>query len=250
MGGSVAATVVFDFDRTIIDDDSDRWIVTELGLTHLFNQLRHTMPWTSLMDRIMEELHSHGITIDHIAECLKRTPLHPNIVSAIKSAHALGCDLRIISDANEFSIRTILEHHGLSGCFSQINTNRCFVDDEGRLHVTPFHDSTLSPHACSLCPPNMCKGLVIDQIRGSLPGNERKFIYLGDGTGDYCPTLKLKEGDFVMPRKNYPLWNRIHSDPKLVAAEVHDWSNGEELESILLKLINKIAPTSGQVLDH
>jgi len=91
---------------------------------------------------------------------------------------------------------------------------------------------------------------VINQIRGSLPGNERKFIYLGDGSGDYCPTLKLKEGDFVMPRKNYPLWNRIHSDPKLVAAEVHDWSNGEELESILLKLINKIAPTSDYVDSH
>ncbi|BAU02608.1 hypothetical protein VIGAN_11216300 [Vigna angularis var. angularis] len=120
MGGSVA--VVFDFDRTIIDHDSDRWIITGLGLTHLFNQLRQTMPWTSLMDRIMEELHSNGITVDHIAECLKRTPLHPNIVSAIKSAHALGCDLRIISDANMFSIRTILEHHGLLGCFSQINT--------------------------------------------------------------------------------------------------------------------------------
>ncbi|KAG2403181.1 uncharacterized protein HKW66_Vig0184670 [Vigna angularis] len=31
MGRSVVATVVFDFDRTIIDDDNDRWIVTELG---------------------------------------------------------------------------------------------------------------------------------------------------------------------------------------------------------------------------
>ncbi|CAJ1937133.1 unnamed protein product, partial [Sphenostylis stenocarpa] len=51
-------------------------------------------------------------------------------------------------------------------------------------------------------------------------------------------------GDFVMPRKNYPLWNGIDSDPELVAAEVHDWSNGEEFESILLNLINKLAPAS------
>ncbi|KAL2342609.1 hypothetical protein Fmac_003894 [Flemingia macrophylla] len=247
MGGSAAATVVvFDFDRTLIDDDSDRWIVAEMGLTHLFNQLRQTMPWTSLMDRIMEELHSHGITADHIVQCLKRVPLHPNTVSAIKSAHALGCDLRIISDANLFFIRTILEHRGLLGCFSHIYTNPSFLDSEGRLRITPFHDSTLSPHACPLCPPNMCKGLVMDQIRDSSPGNERRFIYLGDGSGDYCPTLKLKGGDFVMPRKNYPLSNRIHSDPKLVAAEVHDWSNGEELENILLNLINKLGPTNGE----
>ncbi|RDX88604.1 Inorganic pyrophosphatase 2, partial [Mucuna pruriens] len=248
--------VVFDFDRTIIDDDSDRWIISEMGVTQLFNQLRHTMPWTSLMDRIMEELHSEGISADDIAECLKRAFLHPSIVSAIKSAHALGCELRIISDANLFSIQTILEHHGLLGCFSHINSNPAFVDSQGRLRITPFHDSTLPPHACPRCPPNMCKvtplvsqchmGLVIDQIRSSLPENERRFIYLGDGSGDYCPTMKLEGGDFVMPRKNYPLWNQICSDPKLVAAQVHDWSNGEELENILLNLVNKLTPTKAE----
>ncbi|XP_057422174.1 inorganic pyrophosphatase 2 [Lotus japonicus] len=236
---ATATVVIFDFDRTIIDDDSDSWIIAEMGLTPIFSQLSSTMPWTPLMNRMMEELHSQGFTTGDIAQCLKRALLHPNIVSAIKSAHALGCELRIISDANAFYIDTILEHHGLSGCFSEINTNPSFVDEEGRLRIAPFHDTALDPHDCPLCPPNMCKGLVIDRIRGSLPENKR-FIYIGDGAGDYCPTLKLGRGEFVMPRKNYPLWNRICSDPKLVEAEVHDWSSGEELESILLKLINKL----------
>ncbi|KAF1862235.1 hypothetical protein Lal_00026759 [Lupinus albus] len=237
MGESVI--VIFDFDRTIIDDDSNRWVISELGLTHLFNQLRSTLPWTSLMDRMMKELHSQGITINHIADCLKRAYFHPSILSAIKSAHVLGCDLKIISDANTFYIKTILEHHGVWDCFSEVNTNPTFVDEEGCLRITPFHDSTVSPHSCHLCPPNMCKGLVINRIRGSLPENKR-FIYIGDGKGDYCPTLKLEGSDFVMPRKDYPLSNQIFSDPKLVNAEVHEWSSGEELESILLKLINKL----------
>lgn len=238
----VKVVVVMDFDRTIIDDDSDRWVINEMGLTDFFNKLRSTIPsWTSLMDTIMKELHSNGITIHNIAHCLQRAFLHPNIASAIKSAQSLGCDLRIISDANLFYIQTILEHHNLLGCFSEINTNPTFVDEKGCLHVTPFHDSTtLPPHACQLCPPNMCKGLVIDRIRGSLPEGEARFIYVGDGAGDYCPTLKLEGGDFVMPRKDYPLWNRICSDPKLVHATVHDWSNGEELENILLNLVNKL----------
>lgn len=85
------------------------------------------------------------------------------------------------------------------------------------------------------------QGLVIDQIRGSLGESKTRFIYVGDGMGDYCPTLKLEGGDFVMPRKNYPLWNKICSDPKLVHAEVHDWSSGEEFENILLNLVNKLA---------
>lgn len=41
--------VVFDFDKTIIDCDSDNWVVDELGFTDLFNKLLPTMPWNSLM---------------------------------------------------------------------------------------------------------------------------------------------------------------------------------------------------------
>lgn len=42
-------TMVFDFDKTIIDVDSDNWVIDELGFTDLFNQLLPTMPWNSLM---------------------------------------------------------------------------------------------------------------------------------------------------------------------------------------------------------
>ncbi|KAG8636146.1 thiamine phosphate phosphatase-like protein [Manihot esculenta] len=234
--------VVFDFDRTLIDGDSDRWVVTQMGLTSLFNQLRSTLPWNSLMDRMMKELHSQGKTADDIAECLGRMPLHPRVIAVIKSIHALGCDLRIISDANQFFIEKILDHHGLLGCFSQISTNPSFVDDEGRLRIFPYHDLNTPPHGCHLCPPNLCKGLVIAQIRASTTENEKtRFIYLGDGNGDFCPSLKLGEGDHVMPRKEYPLWNRLSSNATLVKAEVHDWGNGEELAKILLHLINTIS---------
>lgn len=41
--------VIFDFDKTIIDLDSDNWVIDELGATDLFNQLLPTMPWNSVM---------------------------------------------------------------------------------------------------------------------------------------------------------------------------------------------------------
>ncbi|KAL0014935.1 hypothetical protein SO802_002004 [Lithocarpus litseifolius] len=233
--------VVFDFDRTIIDGDSDNRVITEMGLTGLFNKLRFNLPWNSLMDRMLEELHSQGKTVEDIKECLKGTPLDQHIIAAIKAAHALGCELRIISDANLFYIETILEHQGVWGCFSRIDTNPSFVDEEGRLRILPFHDLSSTPHGCKLCPPNMCKGLVIDQIQASVSDSgEKRIIYLGDGNGDYCPTLKLGEIDFVMPRKKYPLWKHIHGNPKLIKAQVHEWNTGEELERILLHLLDTI----------
>ncbi|MBA0703021.1 hypothetical protein Goari_026977 [Gossypium aridum] len=108
---------------------------------------------------MMKELHSKGTRIEDIAAVLKRSPIHPRIVEAIKSAHALGCDLKNMSDANTFFIETILEHHGLKECFLEINTNPGFVDQQGRLRIFPHHDFTKSSHGCQhpSCLPNMCK---------------------------------------------------------------------------------------------
>ncbi|XP_015078813.1 inorganic pyrophosphatase 1-like [Solanum pennellii] len=238
--------VVFDFDKTIIDVDSDNWVVDELGATDLFNQLLPTMPWNSLMDRMMKELHTQGKTIQDIEEVLKRVPIHPRIVPAIKSAHALGCDLRVISDANVFFIETILKHVGIRDCFSEINTNPGYVDGEGRLRILPYVDFQKFPHGCNLCPPNMCKGMIVERIQAK--EGKKRMIYLGDGIGDFCPSLKLSEADFVMPRKDFPAWNLINKNRTLVKAGVREWTDGEELEHILLQLINTINIEESQLL--
>ncbi|KAK4269262.1 hypothetical protein QN277_022446 [Acacia crassicarpa] len=237
-----AIVVVFDFDKTIVDCDSDNWVIDELGFTDLFNQLLPTMPWNSLMDRMMMELHSQGITIEEIEEVLKRIPIHPRVVPAIKAAHALGCDLRIVSDANTFFIETILTHLEIKDCFSEINTNPGYINEEGRLRILPYHGFNKPPHGLGLCPPNMCKGLIIERIQDSICVDESKrLIYVGDGAWDYCPNLRLKERDFVMPKKDFPVWDLICKDPLLVKAEIQEWSDGEDLERVLINLINRIS---------
>jgi len=232
--------VVFDFDKTIIDCDSDNWVVDELGATDLFNELLPTMPWNSLMDKMMMELHSQGRTIADIEDSLKKAPLDPKFISSVHSAHALGCELRIVSDANLFFIETILKHHGLINYFSEINTNPGYVDETGRLRISPYHDFNSCSHGCDLCPPNMCKGIIIERVKTEAALQNKRIIYLGDGKGDFCPSTKLREQDYVMPRKDYPVWELICSNPSLVKAEVHEWSNWEEQGRILLHLINGI----------
>ncbi|XP_022844478.1 inorganic pyrophosphatase 1-like [Olea europaea var. sylvestris] len=233
--------VVFDFDKTIIDIDSDNWVVDELGATDLFNQLLPTMFWNSLMDRMMKELHAQGKTIEDIEKVLKRVPIHPRVVPAIKTAHSLGCDLRVVSDANLFFIETILNHLGIRDCFTEINTNPSYVDEDGRLRIFPFHDFHSSSHGCNLCPPNMCKGKIIERIQASFAKEgQKRIIYLGDGSGDFCPMSKLKEVDYAMPRKNFPVWDLISKNPELIRAEIHEWTDGNELEPVMLNLIKKI----------
>ncbi|KAH7858921.1 hypothetical protein Vadar_029426 [Vaccinium darrowii] len=127
---------------------------------------------------------------------------------------------------------------------SRISTNPSYVDEQGKLRIFPYHDFHSSSHGCDLCPPNMCKGLIIEKMQSSLAeeGNKKKkFIYLGDGCGDFCPSLKLKQGDYVMPRKNYPVWDLICKNMIQIKAEIHEWSDGEDLERVLLRLINTIS---------
>eukprot|EP00252_Welwitschia_mirabilis_P017669 TRINITY_DN3910_c0_g1_i2.p1 TRINITY_DN3910_c0_g1~~TRINITY_DN3910_c0_g1_i2.p1 ORF type:complete len:162 (+),score=26.46 TRINITY_DN3910_c0_g1_i2:172-657(+) len=149
--------VVFDFDLTIVDFDSDPWVMERLGLTDLFQALRPSLPWNTLMDRMMGELYAQGKTISDIEESLRSIPLHPETMSAIKFAFSMGCDLRIISDANSFFIKTILQSHDLLHYFTEVKTNPAFVDDAGRLRIGPCHPFNEKCHGCSLCPPNMCK---------------------------------------------------------------------------------------------
>ncbi|KAH6818290.1 Pyridoxal phosphate phosphatase-related protein [Perilla frutescens var. frutescens] len=250
MAGKIV--IIFDFDRSLIEDDSDRWVLTKLGLTQLFRDLRPTLPWNSLMDRLLEELHSRGKSVDDIAECLKGMPLHPNVVSVVKFAHALGCDLKVASDSNQFYIRTILEHYDIYGCFSEIISNPAVVDN-GRLRIFPYHGEA-APHGCNLCPSNLCKGRVIEQIQVSLSESESKrLIYIGDGMNDFCPTLKLASGDYVLPRKDFPLLGRILKNTQLVKAKVCEWNDSEDLARILGKIIeclsneDKISPSTTQL---
>ncbi|KAM3380116.1 hypothetical protein P3S68_005689 [Capsicum galapagoense] len=241
--------VVFDFDKTIIDLESDNWVVDELGVTDSFKQLLPTMPWNSLMDRMMKELHEQGKTVKDIEGVLKRVPVIHGVVSAVKAAHALGCDLRIVSDANVFFIDTILNHLGIYDCFTEINTNPSYFDEEGKLRILPYHDFHTCSHGCNnhVCPPNMCKGLVIERMQASLAKEVKKrMIYLGDGPGDFCPSLKLKEHDYVMPRKDFPAWKLINENRDLIKAEIHGWENGEEQEHILLQIIKEITIEENQ----
>ena len=83
---------------------------------------------------------------------------------------------------------------------------------------------------------------MIEKIQASLSMEEKKtIIYLGDGMGDFCPTLKLGDGDYVMPRKDFPVWDLICKNRRLIKAQVCEWSNGEEFEQVLLNLISRIS---------
>lgn len=112
-----------------------------------------------------------------MAESLKRIPVASEIIDTIILLHIFRVDLKIISDANRFFVETILEHHNLIEYVSDVFANESKVDRRGRLRVFPHHDLAI-PHNCSICPPNLCMGFVLDHIKASLGEKEARFIYI------------------------------------------------------------------------
>ncbi|KAF9590639.1 hypothetical protein IFM89_035957 [Coptis chinensis] len=160
--------------------------------------------------------------------------------------------------AMDFAAAATMDYHGLATMCLPVLAS-ALVEDLSRptdplivlnfpisrakaLKTKPDLEGMQSSHlsGCDLCPPNMCKGVVIERIRASaFTEGKKHFFYLGDGKGDFCPSLKLGEKDLVFPRKNFPLWELICNNPLPLEAEIHGWGNGEELERILLHQINE-----------
>ncbi|XP_076934149.1 thiamine phosphate phosphatase-like protein [Bidens hawaiensis] len=229
--------IVWDFDRTIINGDCDRWVVLEMGLTKLFHQLRTKFSWNQLMDKMMEELHSLGKTIDDFITRLNCFKMDPQMISAIRSAHDLGCEMKVLSNANQFFIETILKNNGIYNCFSEIITNPTAVNEDGRLRIFPYHGVDLPPHGCNFCPANLCKGSVIDRVHDS-DVKKRGVIYVGDGKDDVCPSLKLREGEHVMARYDFILYHILSRATIPINPKLHYWKDGEELNNMLIQLLS------------
>ncbi|MCO5551662.1 hypothetical protein L7F22_005166 [Adiantum nelumboides] len=237
-----APLLIFDFDETLVEQDSSRWVAGQLGGGELFERLMrdHGMTWHASLNATLHSLHEQAggaSIIASIEDALRRIPICPATVAALKAAHAIGCELIVVSDANTFFINAVLQHHDLAPFFSRVYGNPACVDGQGRLCYSSFHSSHLPPHGCPLCPPNMCKGSVVKRelamllaeadARGNDSCSRRRVLYFGDGGGDFCPSLQLGQQDCVLPRNKYELHAKLLalSDQQEPEASVHPWDS-------------------------
>lgn len=77
--------------------------------------------------------------------------------------------------------------------FDRVTTNPAQWKDGGLLEVRRRIDPHGPQHSCQVgCSPNMCKG---EELSAFLKehGDYDKVIYIGDGSNDFCPILRLRE---------------------------------------------------------
>ena len=153
---SVKKIVIFDFDWSFVNENTDVYIFKQLCpklITEIEAQ-RDVLDWTSLMDHIVGKMiKEEGVNIEDMSKCLRRVPYFQETFFSAKLASQCGSELYIISDANNYYIKEVLDEHGLEPLFSRVFTNFASVED-GVLRIRPYHQES-SPHNCSLCPPNL-----------------------------------------------------------------------------------------------
>eukprot|EP00668_Euglena_longa_P014813 GGOE01018840.1.p1 GENE.GGOE01018840.1~~GGOE01018840.1.p1 ORF type:complete len:248 (-),score=35.23 GGOE01018840.1:50-793(-) len=233
--------VVFDFDWSLINENSDTWVVKELApsLYPEFCAKAKSVPWTTLMDQTIVEMMKPPHLIPELAlrQALERIPADETMFAAVRYAHQQGSDLQILSDANDHFIATVLEKHNLSDLFSAVHTNPTAWQD-GVLRISPY-DLSQGGHGCPRCPPNLCKGQVLERIMQE--GHFSKVIYIGDGGGDFCPATKLRSGDVMCCRRGYPCHRMVEKQMPhgSLSAQVVLWDSGQEILQCFMDAIPK-----------
>jgi 2,3-diketo-5-methylthio-1-phosphopentane phosphatase len=194
VSGSVL--VVFDYDWSLVNENSDTFVFQQLypELLATLKERRTAQPsWTKIMDDMLGALAEDkpDITPDMIRDAVARVPIQAHMLDALRlAAEQYSANIKIVSDANSVYIESMLERFGLGQHVSEVITNPAsFENGRSRLHVRPYHAEDGEPHGCEWCPSNMCKGRIVDELRRAQPYSS--VLYVGDGSGDFCAATRL-----------------------------------------------------------
>ncbi|KAL9642014.1 hypothetical protein ABK040_004068 [Willaertia magna] len=243
-------TVMFDFDNTLIDENTDTYIVEQLWpelMIDLKNWRHSGVSWTEIMRRILNKLLTK-FTIEDLTNCFKKIRMNASLVQMLKSFIQLKdqIDVYIVSDANDFFIHTILQNEGIDYTqFKFIHTNITKLNvEQNTIDLTEYSIYFNDPHNCTDCPDNMCKGHIVKEIMESslkeenncCKCNNRTFIYVGDGKNDFCGSSQLRECDYLLCRIGRSLEEKIKEFPNKLLNTVYYWNDEEEMVNHFVKI--------------
>lgn len=236
--------IVFDFDWSLADQDSDRWIFEVLApdIRRKLKNIKGEHEWTDLVAQGLRELHEQGHTREDIEGALRIIPFHPAMirgVKALKEAAKPQTTFLCLSSANNVFIRTILEAKGLQDLFTEIVTNSAEWDQSGLLKLRRHVDPDGPQHNCPIgCNPNICKGQELDAFLKRHNSDYDRIIYVGDGSNDFCPAVRLRRQDAVFCRRYRGLEHRItHEGVKAgLVCQIRYWAGAWEVEELFGRL--------------
>lgn len=230
--------VVFDFDHTIIDENSDihvnKLFPSDEARAAVEKNRAQFSCWTDRMQDLFRQLQQFGIQEkDYIAN-MQEIPLTSGFAHLIEYLSSLpNSHLIIASDSNLVFIDTILKHNHLDHAFKEIFTNPAyFSTEENCLIIEQYGQQT-----CPTCPSNMCKREIIEKYLHAKFSPETRVLFIGDGHNDICAAISLKKDDLVCARSGYRMAKDLKQQEGLgtskLQANFFEWNDGKEIEDFI-----------------
>ncbi|KAH8373794.1 hypothetical protein KR200_002365 [Drosophila serrata] len=233
-GGRILAAI--DFDKTIVQQDSYLVVSQLLPSAQRAKELQKLIPkcgWLNFISRVLAELHGeHKVCSAAVGKCVRRMEAVPGMLRVLRRlAINPAVDLCIVSDANSFFISEWLTEYGIEDIFASVYTNPAIVQTDGEVLVLPYDEQP----DCDLCPENLCKGAVMQELIFS--GSYDRVIYIGDSCNDLCAMQQLREGDVGCIRRGYELHEEMSTanghGKSMLSCSIITWRDGHELEERL-----------------
>ncbi|KAM4692280.1 phosphoethanolamine/phosphocholine phosphatase isoform 1-T2 [Rhinophrynus dorsalis] len=238
--------LVFDFDETIVNENSDDSVIQVAPGQELPDWLRQTFQegfYNQYMQRVFEYMGDKGVRLLDLKTVYEKIPLSPGMPDLFRflTKNQDRFEIILISDANMFGIESSLKSNGYHSLFRRVISNPTKVDKNGHLTLGPYHS-----HTCPQCPANMCKRKILTEYLSERSQDGvafEKLLYVGDGANDFCPSVLLTSTDIAFPRKNYPMHQLIRKMEEkqkgTYQAKVVAWDSADVITHSLQGLLNK-----------
>ncbi|XP_067929731.1 probable phosphatase phospho2 isoform X2 [Watersipora subatra] len=236
---AVKTLVAFDFDHTVVDGNTDI-VVRQLYSGSLPTEIEALYNaqdgWTDYMAAIFALLHQTGFTQSAIKECIIGIPLVPGMKDLFDHLNNDRYEVIIVSDSNTLFIDWLLKANHLDKVVHHVYSNPAEFDTDGMLTLKYFQ----LQDSCKLSSKNMCKGDIVEnhvRQRQTEGVSFSRVSYVGDGSNDYCPALRLSKTDYVFPRERHSLERKIKANEAEVKANVIVWKTGSCILSALREMV-------------
>ena len=235
--------LIFDFDQTIVDQDSEVELLNLIFSKELYDQIMKEIYNYDFFEgfnyyfRIMKDM---GLTLKDIDSNLEKLELSPKMVDLFDylKKNKKKYEIVILSSCIDYSIKKVLKHYGFSDLIDDYLCTKAYIEEEksNKLLYVPKNQF---PHSCKICSPSQCKSVELEKFLNKKYKKYEKLLFVCDGENDFCPSKKvLKEGDIVFPRVEHNLINKLKEKKfrDQIICKVHPWKTADEIILELKKL--------------
>ena len=231
--------LIFDFDKTIIDDDSYGHVIlktlTKEELQYIFEKRNEN--WVDGYNYSLKQLKTHGMTKENFNEMLNQISLTQGMSDLFNYIREKkdNYDSIILSSNYEYVIKYILNKNNIIDIFLDIITNpsREANQDEKEQFIYVLKKQE---HNCKICNPCSCKKNEFKEFCNTHDmNNYDKVIFICDGFNDFCLAVDLGENDITLMRKNFALYKKIKSKnfENNLKCKVQAWESGNDIINYL-----------------